>query len=100
MTLGIGAQCLSEAIKSHNTIPYGMHGLPQFWDFINSIATLTTDVSVFGPPSVADTLGVVALPEKEGRDSIKVGLTTRNSVYLHVGPPQEIHHHVWFEGFQ
>ena len=37
-----------------------MHNLPQFWDFIDSIATLTTDVSVFGPLSVADTLGVEA----------------------------------------
>jgi hypothetical protein len=37
-----------------------MHSLPQFWDFIDSIATLTTDVSVFGPLSVADTLGVEA----------------------------------------
>src|SRR6266852_9164487 len=37
-----------------------MHSLPQFWDFIDNIATLTTDVSAFGPLSVADTLGVKA----------------------------------------
>ena len=77
-----------------------MHSLPQFWDFIDNIATLTTDVSVLGPLSVADTLGVEAPLRNKVVIQLRSGLTTRNFVYLHVGPPQEIHHHVWFEGFQ
>ncbi len=75
-----------------------MHGLPQFWDFIDSIATLTTDVSVFGPLSIADTLGEEAPLRNKSYFYQGWGLTTWNFVYLHVGPPQEIHHHVWFEG--
>jgi hypothetical protein len=46
--------------KSHNATLYGMYSLPEFWGFIDSIAILTTDVSVFGPLSVADTLSVEA----------------------------------------
>ena len=77
-----------------------MHSLLRFWTFFDSIATLTTDVSVFGPLSVADTLGVKAPLRNNVVNLSRLGLTTGNFAYLRVGPPQEIHHHVWFEGFQ
>jgi len=44
---------------SHTT-QFRTECLPQSWDFIDSIATLTIDISVFGPLSVADALGVEA----------------------------------------
>ena len=68
--------------KSHNTIPYGMHSLPQFWDFIDSIATLTTDVSVFGPLSVADTLGVEAPLRKKVVVLSKVGISPHGTLCI------------------
>jgi hypothetical protein len=39
---------------SGKIIPYRFHYLLQIGDVIDSVATLTTDVSVFGPLSVGD----------------------------------------------
>ena len=48
-------QYLSSATKSDKSIPYRLHYIPRFCNFIDTIATLTTDVLVLGPLSVRDT---------------------------------------------
>lgn len=44
-----------------------MHNLLQLWDVIESIATLTTDLSVFGPLFVWDRSDLVDAPENQSR---------------------------------
>ena len=77
-----------------------MHHLPRFFNVSDSIATLITDVSPFVPLSV----GGKSLDE-EAFVRIKVmiissKLTTQNFAYFYVRPPEKIHHHVGFKGFQ
>ena len=50
-----------------------MHNLPKFWDFIDSIAILTTEVPVFGPLSVTDTLSVEASLRKSRNSKSTLG---------------------------
>jgi len=61
-----------------------MHSLPQVWDFIDSIATLTTDVSVFGPLSVADTLGVEAPLRNKVVVLSKVGISPHGTLCISI----------------
>ena len=77
-----------------------MHYLPRFCNFIDSIATFTVDVSVLGPLSVRDTSLRVKLLVRTKDVFQGSELTAGNFIYLNVGPPEEIHHHVRFESFQ
>jgi hypothetical protein len=81
--------------------PVALPKLLQFRDVIDSMATLTIDLSVFGPLLLGDEsfrvdvsarISVVILSFRE--------LTIRNLIYLCIRPPEEIHHHVVFEGFR
>jgi hypothetical protein len=87
---------------SGKAFSYRMHYLLRFCDVIDNIATLTTftAVSAFGTFSVKDkSLGVEALVRIKVVIISGLGLTTPNFIYLYVGFPEEIRHHVWFEGF-
>jgi hypothetical protein len=78
-----------------------MHYLLQFCNFIDTIATLITDLSVFEPLSFGD-------KSVGGALAVRIiscfyqgwKLTTQNFIYLDVGPPEKIHHYVGFKGFQ
>jgi hypothetical protein len=73
-TIGLESQCLSRVKVSGKIIPHKLHYLLEFCHVVDSVATLTTDVSVFGPLSVGDkSLGMENRHENQGRDSIKVG---------------------------
>ena len=77
--------CLSRVKVSGKIIPYRLHYLLQFCDVIDSIATLTTGVSVFGPPSVGDkSLGMENRHEDQGRDSIKVGSSPHEALCISI----------------
>jgi hypothetical protein len=68
---------------------------------IDSMATLTMDLSVFGPLLLEDESFCMD-------DSVRVSvailsfgeLTVRNFIYLCIRPSEEIHHHVGFKGFR
>ena len=102
-------QCLSLLTESGRTISRKMYNLLQFWNVIGSIATFTLAIA-FGLCRVL-LVGDKSFwenPSARHRKfvSIKVmilsgwKLTTQNLMYLYVGPPEEIHHHVWLEGFK
>jgi hypothetical protein len=53
---------MSDRAESGKSIPYGIHYLLQFCNSVDSIATLTTDVSVFEPLSVVGKSSGVEAP--------------------------------------
>jgi hypothetical protein len=80
--------------------PVALPKLLQFRDVVDSMPTLTIDLSVLGPLLLGDEsfwvdasvrISVVVLSFRE--------LTIRNLIYLCIRPPEEIHHHVGFKGF-
>jgi hypothetical protein len=85
VTIGLASLCLSRVKVSGKIIPYRLHYLLQFCDVIDSIATLTTGVSVFGPPSVGDkSSGMENRHENQGRDSIKVGSSPHKTLCISI----------------
>ena len=85
VTIGLASLCLSRVKVSGKIIPYRLHYLLQFCDVIDNIATLTTGVSVFGPPSVGDkSLGMENRHENQGRDSIKVGSSPHEALCISI----------------
>lgn len=75
--------------------------LLQFCDIIDSIATLTTDESAFGPLPVGDkSLGVEALVRIKVVILSVYEFTTQNFAYSYVRLSEEVHHYVGFESFQ
>jgi hypothetical protein len=100
VTIGLDSQCLSCVTVSGKIITYRFHYLLLFCHVVDSVATLTTDVSVFGLPSVGDkSLGMEAAVRIKIRFYQGWKLTTQDFMYLYIGPPEQIHHHVWFKGF-
>jgi hypothetical protein len=81
--------------------PVALPELLQLRDVIDSMATLTMDLSVFG----SLLLGVESFcVDASVRISVMIPsfgeLTVQNLIYLCIRSPEEIHHHVRFKGFR
>jgi hypothetical protein len=61
-----------------------MHNLLQFWDVTESIATLTTDLSVFGPLLVWDKSYWVDAPENRSRVCFNVKSSPYETLYISI----------------